>query len=272
MSIEGSLEDASVAGLLQMLCGERRTARLMVWADSGTGTLVLEGGRVRHAELGAQVGDQAVIEVLAWSEGVFRVDPAPPASPRTVASSLTELLGKARRGGSRTAVPEPVPVPVPESDLILLLSNLDRKIVALAAERQRGPEGDPLAPLGLLEELMNEVLRFLTQHRPELVEPARLMRLREPVITRHPGAALIDLSAGVASLAMSRVVLRQVAGQPQRIEAHLLEVGRGAGELVGLWLDEVAAGYDPEARRREWQSAFGAVREDLKSALEGATS
>src|SRR5512136_2878473 len=89
MALQGSLQDMSVADLIQHNCQEGRTARidLRLSADGPTAVLYLDQGQIVHAESQGQTGEEVVYQVLAWGDGTFAVEPGQTSPERTVQRS-----------------------------------------------------------------------------------------------------------------------------------------------------------------------------------------
>jgi predicted regulator of Ras-like GTPase activity (Roadblock/LC7/MglB family) len=74
MGINGNLKDISVADLIQIHCIDQRTARLKIDQQDQAAEIFFNAGQVVHATLGQASGEEAVYEILTWTEGLFNVD------------------------------------------------------------------------------------------------------------------------------------------------------------------------------------------------------
>ncbi len=94
MALQGSLQDMSVADLIQHNCQEGRTARidLRLGADGPTAVLYLDQGQIVHAESQGESGEEVVYQVLAWGDGAFAVEPGQTSAARTIQRSYAGLL------------------------------------------------------------------------------------------------------------------------------------------------------------------------------------
>lgn len=107
--------------ILQLAQTSRMSVKLSVESSLGSGAMFFEGGNLRHAIAGDNVGDEAVNRMLEWREGSVSSSQLPPETPQTVTkSSITALLmDRARirdeeeRIGKKAA-PEPEPPPAAE--------------------------------------------------------------------------------------------------------------------------------------------------------------
>ncbi len=94
MALQGSLQDMSVADLIQHNCQEGRTARIDLrrGGDGRTAVLYLEQGQIVHAESQGESGEEIVYQVLAWGDGSFSVEPGQPPPTHTIQRSYAGLL------------------------------------------------------------------------------------------------------------------------------------------------------------------------------------
>ncbi len=109
MGLQGNLRDMSVADLIQHNCQEGKTARITLRSEDEAlqAALFIERGRLVHAEMGDQRGEEVVYAVLGWEGGTFTLAPdiAPPA--RTIGRSYTLLLLEGmRRIDEEKSIPE----------------------------------------------------------------------------------------------------------------------------------------------------------------------
>jgi predicted regulator of Ras-like GTPase activity (Roadblock/LC7/MglB family) len=92
MSVQGNLEDITVADLIQQNCQARKTARLVVRTGDKEATLFFAEGHVAHAALGDLQGEEVVYEVLEWTRGQFELEPGIAAPLTTIQRPWTGLL------------------------------------------------------------------------------------------------------------------------------------------------------------------------------------
>ena len=94
MALQGSLQDMSVADLIQHNCQEGRTARIDLRrnGDGRTAVLYLDQGQIVHAESQGESGEEIVYQVLAWGDGSFSVEPGQPPPAHTIQRSYAGLL------------------------------------------------------------------------------------------------------------------------------------------------------------------------------------
>jgi len=92
VSLEGDLEKLQLSAVLQSLSLTRMTGRLEITgANGGAEIYVVEGGP-SHATTGDTVGDNALVELLSWQSGKFKLYENERATSNTIKKRLESLL------------------------------------------------------------------------------------------------------------------------------------------------------------------------------------
>jgi CheY-like chemotaxis protein/predicted regulator of Ras-like GTPase activity (Roadblock/LC7/MglB family) len=91
-AVRGNLHSLSLPNIIQINCTERNQARLRLWRRQREGHIFFAAGNVVHAVLGAQVGEEAVYELLAWEGGEFELEMDVPPPERTITANWSGLL------------------------------------------------------------------------------------------------------------------------------------------------------------------------------------
>jgi hypothetical protein len=73
MPLDGTLKDLSLPNLVQLQCTEQKRARVKLKQGKAEGELVFVNGELIYAAVGPWTGDNAVYELLIWSEASFHV-------------------------------------------------------------------------------------------------------------------------------------------------------------------------------------------------------
>lgn len=90
-----SLNDATLADLVQMKCLSGSRGAYRVTSQGSVGFLFFDGGGIQHAIAADAVGEAAALEILSWQRGTFEPCDAPwPATP-TVGTTWQNLLMRA---------------------------------------------------------------------------------------------------------------------------------------------------------------------------------
>ena len=122
--------------ILQLAQTSRMSVKLSVESPLGSGAMFFEGGNLRHAVAGDNIGDEAVDAMLEWREGSVSSSQLPPDTPQTVSrSSITALLmDRARIRDEESRNPKkPPPAPAPPPAVEVRTIDLDQ-VKALLAE------------------------------------------------------------------------------------------------------------------------------------------
>lgn len=266
MSVEGHLHDLTVADLLRLVCMRRRPALLTVISAGRSAVLAVDGGRVQHARQGPIEGEAAVLEVLGWADGIFRVGSLGEDLPRNVFSPLTELLRRAAAGAETEAeTPDAETVAtVPKVDetrfddeLMDLIARLERDVARFEDPRVR--QRGALA-LQVVEEILTRVLDFLERWSVPWT-PAELRVLLERQAERTPGLVGAEVVARNLSLARCR-------GAERGQLVFFRSAAAGSVGLVTSLLYRLTPRFAAPERRVLWQETFDAFVADLTGALE----
>jgi uncharacterized protein (TIGR02266 family) len=110
----GQLQAMNLVSLVQMLEGERRTARLQLRRGDDQGEISFVDGAIIRAVQGSRQGKAAVFQLLTWQEGTFQLaapDPASQTAANVKLSNQTLLMEGVRRldeiPGLRAGLPSP---------------------------------------------------------------------------------------------------------------------------------------------------------------------
>ena len=98
MQTQGSLQESSLASLLQTMQTERATGALALESQSETASLYFLFGHLFHAQSGQAQGEAVVVDALGWHDGHYRFDPRAKLPPEeTIKASPAELIAAAER-------------------------------------------------------------------------------------------------------------------------------------------------------------------------------
>ena len=124
MQTQGSLQESSLASLLQTMQTERATGALALESDEETASLYFLFGHLFHADGAGRQGEDVVLSALSWQQGSFRFNPRAKLPPEeTIKSSPADLIAEAERrspapagdqGEAAAWQPDPATFPGPE--------------------------------------------------------------------------------------------------------------------------------------------------------------
>jgi CheY-like chemotaxis protein/predicted regulator of Ras-like GTPase activity (Roadblock/LC7/MglB family) len=91
-TVRGNLRTMGLASIFQINCTEINQARLRVRYGGQEGSVYFADGNIVHAELGSQVAEEAIYEMLSWKDGDFELEMNVPAPQRTITAGWSGLL------------------------------------------------------------------------------------------------------------------------------------------------------------------------------------
>ena len=110
MDFQGSLTEFQLPDIVQFLSGARKTGALRLTEGNQAGEIFLDKGRIVHAVLGDQSGEEAVYELVLWREGEFLFEPGVTTDRQTVKKGNTNLMMEAaRRRDEWTVISKQIP-------------------------------------------------------------------------------------------------------------------------------------------------------------------
>jgi CheY-like chemotaxis protein len=95
--IQGRLEEMSVTELMQSLEMGQKSCRLTLRHNGDRAELYFTGGQCKHAQLGADEGDNVVYQTVNWVDGEFEIEFGASSERETTTHSTTGLLMEAMR-------------------------------------------------------------------------------------------------------------------------------------------------------------------------------
>jgi uncharacterized protein len=92
MALRGSLTDLNIVELVQVPAASRKTGELFIAGLDGIARLFYAAGRLVHVEVDEVSGQDAMVEVVGWSEGEFEFRPDVEPERRTFEMDLHKAL------------------------------------------------------------------------------------------------------------------------------------------------------------------------------------
>jgi len=97
MALQGSLSELSLPDVIQMVSVSGKTGVFSVTRNDEIGRIYLRGGQIVDAVVGTLRGDNAVYEMVIWSEGEFTFKPGEETDSVTIHLSNANLMMEAAR-------------------------------------------------------------------------------------------------------------------------------------------------------------------------------
>lgn len=156
MSVQGNLQDMSLADLIQHNCQDKKTALLRL--DGGE--LYFKDGAVVHAQLGSTQGENAVYEMLRLDKGKFfleiGIEPPKISISRSWSSLLFEAARRIDEGESEKSLSTPLP-----DNLSNILKALSEQLNGYIASVISATDGTMLAQHGLPSDSISAQISLL---------------------------------------------------------------------------------------------------------------
>lgn len=174
MAIRGDLKDMSLMNLLQFVSQGRQNNAIYMVREGVEGVIYFQDGDPMHATVGSLVGNEAVYQLLNWTEGTFEVSEIETIPRQTINTTWNHLVleemrrsAERRRNGGEAEIkvisvnnlkPEEIDQDNNlENQVILLLSKLEHTYTNLCEAQKKDK---PAAAIETLTEMVNLLADF----------------------------------------------------------------------------------------------------------------
>ena len=268
--VEGDLLDLTLPSLLQALTREKSTAvlRLQRGTEDGAdqGIVYLREGTLVHAVAGEAVGDDAVYQLLGWSEGRFRLTRDADPQPRTVTAKLANFISAAESApatsGPLASMDEVSNDEKLLHDLLTRLTRLEQDKVRLE-DHQVEPGAVPA--LLLIATVVNSMIAVVTQRctDSEMLPSRVLPRLAE----QQPYTQLLGEDSERISVATAVGVLKTWNSSQEDRQQLFQDLCRALLDVLAFYGNTAGTFFRETREREEWRATFGVFVEGLWSAV-----
>jgi len=90
--VSGSLQEMSLPDMIQVLSQARKTGSLRIRSKGESGQVDFAEGGVVDAALGERLGEEAINQMLKFTEGDFAFDPTTKPTSRRISQSTDAIL------------------------------------------------------------------------------------------------------------------------------------------------------------------------------------
>ena len=266
--VEGDLIDLTLPTLLQALSQESSTAQLRLQNGSIQGALYLREGALIHATGSESVGDNALLELLAWTAGRFRILRDLEERPRTITPKLTALITSEARnartaaGSMSQAMPGLSPDERLLQDALALLTRLDLDSVKVHTTLE---DAGGIATLGVLARIINALVGFVVERTSD--RNALPSRVLHRVGSSNPHAEVITEIDERLSIDTVADVLRTWQGDPERQHQFFTGVCEALIDLLIIYGRTVGTFFRSTHQRQEWRVTFDVFVDGLTTTL-----
>jgi hypothetical protein len=262
--VEGDLVDLTLPSLMQALTREGLTAVLRLQRgteEGGTdqGAVYFCEGALIHALTGETVGDEAMYELLGWSEGRFRLCRDGDQQPRTVTQRLASFVTSADSGRPNGVSPATGGAETEGSvdekllhDLLTRLTRLEQDKVRL---EERQVEGGAVPALLLVATVVNSMIALVTGRcTDQEVLPSRVLpRLAET----QPYTQLLGEDRERISVATAAGVLKTWNSGNEDRRQLFLDLSRALLDVLAFYGNTAGTFFHASREREEWRATFG---------------
>jgi hypothetical protein len=269
--VEGDLIDLTLPSLLQAMTREKASAvlRLQRGTDNGAdqGSVFFCEGALVHALAGEAVGDEAMYQLLGWSDGRFRLVRDADKQPRTITAGLANFITaeSSRPAGGLSAAPgkEESGDEKLLHDLLTGLSRLEQDKVRLE-ERQIEPGAVPA--LLLIATVVNSMVAVVTARCTDSdVLPSRVLpRLAEA----QPYTQLLGEDQERISVATAVGVLKTWNSTKEDRLQLFKDLCRALLDVLTFYGNTAGTFFREPREREEWRATFGVFVEGLWAAVQ----
>jgi len=265
--VEGDLMDLTLPTLLQALSQESSTAQLKLQHGMVQGALYLREGALVHATGMESIGDEALLELLGWTAGRFRIMRDTEERPRTVTPRLTALVtGGPKPRASSATDPAAASGMSPDQrllhDALALLTRLD---LDSAKVKETLDDASGIATLLVLSTIIDSLVAFVGARTSDL--DALPSRVLHRLGATNPYAEIITEVDEHLSLDTVADVLRTWEGDPERQRQFSEGVCGALIDLLGLYGRTLGTFFRSTHERQEWRGTFDVFVEGLTTSL-----
>jgi response regulator RpfG family c-di-GMP phosphodiesterase len=105
--VHGNIRDMGLIEMVQILSAGGRSVQILLENNQTIAELVLQKGQIISAMAGEATGDSAVLEILRWRDGHFRILPLKETPTANVVSSTDNLLLQSCHAEEKPSQPQP---------------------------------------------------------------------------------------------------------------------------------------------------------------------
>ena len=269
--VEGDLVDLTLPTLLQALTKECSTAILRLQNGAEQGSLYFCEGTLVHASSGDIVGDEAVLAVLGWSDGRFRIMRDTDQQPRTITQRISEFLASgdlhstSPAGSDGTQTSEQMEGSPDERLLHELLSLLTRLEKDCGRLTDGKVEAGSVQALLVITTIVNALVAFVTSRCGDAdVLPSRVLpRLAETL----PYTQLLGEESERISIATAASMLKNWNTGPEERKQLFQDLCRALLDVLLMYCNTVNTFFRSSLEREEWRATFDVFVEGLWTAV-----
>lgn len=93
-TLKGNLSQLKLVDIMKILCNSQRTGKLSLQSTDETADIYFLTGAIIHAKYNATIGENAIYNLIAWSEGIFTFHPNISVKNKTILAPAADIIKK----------------------------------------------------------------------------------------------------------------------------------------------------------------------------------
>ncbi|MEJ2569428.1 MAG: DUF4388 domain-containing protein [Anaerolineales bacterium] len=273
------MKTMSLVNLVQLICLEKQSAALILMKeDEEDGVIFFNQGEIIDAAAGPIHGEEAVLEILTWNEGKFRLSSDVLLPRRTITTPWEEILAEGRRRVAEMQVEGAAILKRDENltqseiehdnalelDLIYLLSKLEHSRASLTESAGQDQVSEAFR---IFSRIMKNVVEMAGKHLPGNVLDEAL----SAAYTADSGMDLLKVKNDLMSVEMPGNDQKWQAGGGD-LQAAYPRIGLGIVEILDRFFALLTKRFRSVSAADRWSDTCDAFLDELRSAIEGYPS
>ncbi|HXG65919.1 MAG TPA: DUF4388 domain-containing protein [Blastocatellia bacterium] len=280
MAVEGELKDISLIGVMQIICLERRKAGLFVRRRGEEGAIFFDNGEIVHATAGHTVGEEAVYQLLSWTDGSFRMNDQVMIPSRSIGKNWNHLLMEGMRrmdeqkknNGSSSTMAERTLSQAEteqdrnlENDLMVLLSNLEQMVARLNEKKLQKRSS---STHHILVEMVNHVAAFSEGLRKINQTIPLLRNILTEVGEGYPYLRMLPIQGNRIPVQLLGSLDNGGSGYLKDRQYSLRQVSQGLAFVLESYFKGFESFFRSPAMAKEWKETYNVFVADLRHSIE----
>jgi hypothetical protein len=265
----------SLVNLVQLICLEQQSAALILSKEqSEQGIIYFNQGEIVDANIGPLRGEDAVYEILTWTEGKFRLSSDVLLPRRVIMTPWDQILAEGSRRIDEMRVEgeglserdegltssEMAQDDALEVDLIYLLSKLEHSR-ALLTEVDK--EDRPPLPLPIFSNIVKNVVEMTEKHLPG----NDLEEALSAADNEKNGTDLIQVKRSLVSDNLLQEGQDLQIDADKALDTHL-RLGSSVVEILDRLFDLMVKRFRSSSAADRWRETCAAYLDELRHAIE----
>lgn len=266
----------SLINLVQLICLEKQSAALILSKEQEEkGIIYFNQGEIIEASAGNLRGEDAVLEILTWTEGKFRLSSDVLLPRRTITTSWDRILSVGRRRIDEMQIDDDAITEREEDltsneiehdnalelDLIYLLSKLEHSRASLT---EKDKQNQPAVVLTIFSSIVSNITEMAEKHILGDI-------LEEVLATKGTSSSGLDLLQVKKDLISEERLEKDQYWQGDRIifrEAYF-RIGSSIVEILNRFFDLVTQRFRSSSVTDRWTDTCATFLAELEHAIEG---